>query len=197
VIPFANVLAELVPSKTVRMRRDFRQLLTSVQAVALLRQCQRRPHRAGEIICLAGRLRRGSRPPDIGVRSPCCRRRDTAIRETVQAVKEGEEVNQAELAERLNWRRQRFRTEWAAHLKKDGSKTAKQAKTTPQGLHGERRCPRRHRPPGARARAAGVRTFEWIRGDRDPPPSTAHARIRRWGDGRGPVGRGLSIGNGC
>jgi len=41
VVPFAKVLADLVPSRAVRMRRDFRQLLTCIQAIALLYQCQR------------------------------------------------------------------------------------------------------------------------------------------------------------
>lgn len=40
-IPFAHKLACLVPARQLRMTRDFRQLLTAVQAVALLYQRQR------------------------------------------------------------------------------------------------------------------------------------------------------------
>ncbi len=40
-IPFARALATAVPDRIVRMRRDFRQLLTVIQTVALLYQIQR------------------------------------------------------------------------------------------------------------------------------------------------------------
>jgi hypothetical protein len=43
VVPFADVLADLVPITAVRMRRDFKKLLTAVQAIALLYQFQRTP----------------------------------------------------------------------------------------------------------------------------------------------------------
>ncbi len=49
-IPFAHALAELVPADLVRMRRDFRQLLTLIQAVALLYQRQRQRDGDGRII---------------------------------------------------------------------------------------------------------------------------------------------------
>jgi len=50
VIPFAERLADLVPDDQVRMRRDFRQLLTVIQAVALLHQCRRSHDEEGRII---------------------------------------------------------------------------------------------------------------------------------------------------
>jgi hypothetical protein len=50
VIPFAEVLSDLLPAKAIRMRRDFRQLLTCVQAIALLYQCQRPKTEDGAII---------------------------------------------------------------------------------------------------------------------------------------------------
>jgi hypothetical protein len=50
VVPFAVVLAERLPAATVRMRRDFRQLLTALQASALLHQVQRPRTRDGAII---------------------------------------------------------------------------------------------------------------------------------------------------
>ncbi|MBI4337354.1 MAG: hypothetical protein HY683_05950 [Chloroflexi bacterium] len=41
VVPFAHALADAVPARAVRVRRDFAQLLTVVQALALLSQRQR------------------------------------------------------------------------------------------------------------------------------------------------------------
>jgi hypothetical protein len=40
-VPYAGALARLIPNTAVRMRRDFRQLLTCIQAIALLYQWQR------------------------------------------------------------------------------------------------------------------------------------------------------------
>ena len=49
-IPFAHALANAVPDRLVRMRRDFRQLLTVIQTVALLYQIQRQRDSIGRII---------------------------------------------------------------------------------------------------------------------------------------------------
>jgi hypothetical protein len=49
-LPFADALADLVPVHAVRMRRDFRQLLTCIQAIALLYQCQRQKSPEGAIL---------------------------------------------------------------------------------------------------------------------------------------------------
>jgi hypothetical protein len=49
-IPFSLALAELVPVAHLRMRRDFKQLLTVIQAIALLYQCQREPDANGRIV---------------------------------------------------------------------------------------------------------------------------------------------------
>jgi hypothetical protein len=49
-VPFGAALAELVPANQIRMRRDFRQMLTAVQAVALLHQCQRERDKHGRIV---------------------------------------------------------------------------------------------------------------------------------------------------
>src|SRR5688500_9872553 len=40
-VPFAHVLADLVPARAVRMRRDFQQLLICIETIAFLRQRQR------------------------------------------------------------------------------------------------------------------------------------------------------------
>jgi hypothetical protein len=50
VIPFAHVLADRVPANAVRMRRDFPQLLTVIQTIALLHQHLRERDDQGRII---------------------------------------------------------------------------------------------------------------------------------------------------
>ena len=49
-IPFAKDLALTVPADLIRMNRDFRQLLTMIESVALLHQCQRERDPQGRII---------------------------------------------------------------------------------------------------------------------------------------------------
>lgn len=49
-IPYARALAGSVPDRLVRMRRDFRQLLTVVQTIALLHQKQRPRDGSGRIL---------------------------------------------------------------------------------------------------------------------------------------------------
>jgi len=49
-IPYAATLAELVPADHVRMRRDFRQLLTMIEGMAVLHQCQRERDADGRIV---------------------------------------------------------------------------------------------------------------------------------------------------
>ena len=49
-VPFGHHLANAVPAELVRMNRDFRQLLTVIQAVALLHQRQRERDNRGRII---------------------------------------------------------------------------------------------------------------------------------------------------
>jgi len=50
VIPFAHALANIVPAKAVRMRRDFHQLLTVIQTLAMLHQRIREKDDQGQII---------------------------------------------------------------------------------------------------------------------------------------------------
>jgi hypothetical protein len=50
IVPFAGVLVELVPATAVRMRRDFRQLLTAIQTSALLHQLQRPRSPSGAVV---------------------------------------------------------------------------------------------------------------------------------------------------
>jgi hypothetical protein len=50
VIPFAEVLAEMIPPVAVRLRRDFPTLLSLIRAHALLNQTQRERNEAGAIV---------------------------------------------------------------------------------------------------------------------------------------------------
>jgi hypothetical protein len=50
VIPYAHVLADLIPANDVRMHRDFPQLLTVIQTLAVLHQRRRERDCQGRII---------------------------------------------------------------------------------------------------------------------------------------------------
>lgn len=103
-IPFAALLAETVPADHVRMRRDFRQLLTMVEAIALLHQRQRDTDGDGRIVATLddyGRAR--TLLLDVfqiavsgGVTAP--------VRETVHAVNRiyrGDPLTKQEIADEL------------------------------------------------------------------------------------------------
>ena len=101
-VPFADILATLVPPHAVRMRRDFRQLLTCIQAVALLHQRQRSKSREGWIVATIddyAQARTLLAPIFDTILSEGV---TPAIRQTVAAVAPTEEVTEAELAQRLN-----------------------------------------------------------------------------------------------
>jgi excisionase family DNA binding protein len=100
-IPFAEVLAELVPVQAVRMRRDFRQLLTCIQAIALLYQCQREKTSEGVIIATHEdyMLARELLAPIFD--SIVSEGLTPAIRQTVEAISGDEYVSEATLAQRL------------------------------------------------------------------------------------------------
>lgn len=104
VVPFAGILADLLPdqaARSIRMRRDFRQLLTCIQSAALLYQVQRDTTAEGAIIATIEdyTIARDLLEPIFtaivseGVTE--------AVRETVRTIQEGEEVSQAELCRRL------------------------------------------------------------------------------------------------
>jgi hypothetical protein len=102
IVPFAPILADLVPCEEVRMRRDFRQLLNAIEAVALVRQRQRLHTPDGAVI---------ARVDDYATaRKMLCGVFDAivsdgvsrAIRQTVEAIKPDEAINRVELAERLH-----------------------------------------------------------------------------------------------
>lgn len=101
VVPFADCLAELIPSDAVRMRRDFRQLITCIQAVALLHQCQRTLTANGVVEATLEdyEIVRGLLAPVFD--STNADGLTDAIRETVDAVAPGERVTESALAMRL------------------------------------------------------------------------------------------------
>lgn len=114
-IPYAHALAQAVPADLVRMRRDFRQLLTVIQAVALLHQRQRDRDAQGHIIATVDDYRI-ARALLLDVFTEAATGGiSRSVRETVQAVIElydgANPVSVASLSERLRlhpsttWRR--------------------------------------------------------------------------------------------
>jgi hypothetical protein len=100
-IPFAHRLADLVPASLLRMRRDYRQLLTMIEAIALMHLEQRE---------LQGNWLVATDADYEAARKLLAPLLDTlategltqAVRETVLAVKKDEiDVTQTELAQRL------------------------------------------------------------------------------------------------
>jgi hypothetical protein len=100
-VPFAHVLSDLMPAKAVRMRRDFRQLLTCIQTVALLHQCQRERSLDGATIATLEDYRQARELLAPIFESLAAEGLTPAIRQTVAQVKPGEEVSAAVLAQRL------------------------------------------------------------------------------------------------
>ncbi len=101
IVPFADTLADLMPAQTVRMRRDFRQLLTYVQTIALLYQCRRERTPDGAIIASFEDYVQARELLAPIFDSIVADGLTPATRQTVEAIQEGEEVNETTLAERL------------------------------------------------------------------------------------------------
>ena len=100
-VPFANVLAGLLPADAVRMRRDFRQLLTSIQTLALLQQCQRTRSASGAVEATIEDYARARDLLTHVFEGIATEGLTPAIRETVEAIGPAEEISEAELARRL------------------------------------------------------------------------------------------------
>lgn len=99
-IPFAQALAELAPATHIRMRRDFRQVLATIEAVTVLHQCQR--DLAGDAIVATPddyRIARELLAPVLD--TTAADGVSPIIRETVHAINTGEVITEAELAARL------------------------------------------------------------------------------------------------
>jgi hypothetical protein len=101
VIPFSDWLAERLPAHTVRMRRDFRQLLTTIQAVAFLYQCQRDRTPDGAIIATIDDYDVARRLLAPIFDSLAAEAVTPAVRQTVETIQSDEEVSEGELARRL------------------------------------------------------------------------------------------------
>jgi hypothetical protein len=101
IVPFAETLANLVPAQAVRMRRDFRQLLTCIQAVAVLYQRQRLKTPDGRIIATIADYEIARSLLASVFEALASEGVTPAIRQTVEAVEAGEEVTEAELAQKL------------------------------------------------------------------------------------------------
>jgi hypothetical protein len=100
-VPFAAWLAERVPAQAVRMRRDFRQLLTTIQAAAFLHQCQRARTPEGWIAATVAdyAIARDLLAPIFDALA--AEAITSVIRTTVEAVRPEEEVAAGVLAIRL------------------------------------------------------------------------------------------------
>ena len=101
VIPFASILAEMLPAKAVRERRDFPQLLTVVRTLALMAQRNRPTAEDVAIVATLDDYSRARRTMAPLFDSVAADGITPAIRETVALVKEGEEVSNTELARRV------------------------------------------------------------------------------------------------
>ena len=92
IVPFPEAPAELVPAAAVRMRRDFRQLLTCIEASALLHQLQRSTTSDGRVVAAVEDYAVARRLLAPIFNTIVADGVTTAIRETVEAVGEDEEV---------------------------------------------------------------------------------------------------------
>jgi hypothetical protein len=124
VVPFARVLSKLVPAKAVRMRRDFRQLLICIQAIALLHQMQRERTPNGDVIATLGDYEIARDLLASVFDTITAEGLTPAIRTTVEAVHDGETITNAQLGNRLDlsastvsWRVQKaVRRGWLRNL---------------------------------------------------------------------------------
>jgi hypothetical protein len=102
IVPYAEVLAELVPVQAVRMRRDFDQLLTCIKALALLYQQQRERTADGGILATIDDYAHACQLLAPIFDTIVAEGVTSAIRTVVAAVKPDEEIGVSTLARRLN-----------------------------------------------------------------------------------------------
>lgn len=101
-VPFAEHLADELPTHSVRMRRDFQQLLTCIQAVAVLYECQRNRDAGGAIIATLDDYEQARQLLAPVFDAVCAEGLTPAIRETVEAVRVGDVTSESDLAKRLS-----------------------------------------------------------------------------------------------
>jgi len=102
VIPFAPVLAEIVPAKIVRMRRDFHQLMELIETIALLYQCQREKTPDGEVIGSIEDYKVARNLVAHIFEVITSEGLTEVVRKTVEAISPSEETSETELAKKLN-----------------------------------------------------------------------------------------------
>jgi hypothetical protein len=106
VVPFAHMLADKVTAKSVRMRRDYQQLLTVIQTLAMLHQRQRVRDRDGRIIASIDDYKEASWLLEDVFSATVSGGMTPAIRETVEAVgrlsSNGGPVTQSQLISELD-----------------------------------------------------------------------------------------------
>ena len=102
IVPYSEVLAHLVPSAAVRMRRDFKQLLTFIQAIALLYQSQRERTPDGAIIATVDDYAEARKLLAPLFDAVIAAGLTPTIRETVEVIRPSEtNVSEVEVAKRL------------------------------------------------------------------------------------------------
>jgi hypothetical protein len=101
VVPFADVLAEELPVGEIRMRRDFKQLLSIVKTIALLNQRHRGRNADGAIVAELADYRWARELLFASFRSIVTGGITDVVRETCLAVPEEGEASEAQLVERL------------------------------------------------------------------------------------------------
>jgi hypothetical protein len=87
VVPFGHSLADLVTATSVRMRRDFNQLLIVIQTIAMLHQRLRNKDGQGRIIATIADYREARSLLDEVFTTTVSEGATPAIRETVEAVR--------------------------------------------------------------------------------------------------------------
>jgi hypothetical protein len=106
VIPFAEMLAHIVPADHIRMRRDFRQLLTAIEAIALLYQVQRRKTDTGAVVATLDDYEIARRLLGPIFQAVAADGLTPAVRQTVEAIGETETtISEVELRARLGLRK--------------------------------------------------------------------------------------------
>ena len=124
------------------MRRDFRQLLTTIQAIALLYQQQRQQTADGAVIALVDDYAIARDLLSSIFETIVTEGLTPAVRATVEAVKPEETIGVSDLAQRLGLSKS---TVGASNerLMADGSRTPRTGKGTRRGCGGLDSCPRR------------------------------------------------------
>jgi hypothetical protein len=101
IVPFARELAELVPAEAVRIRRDFKQLLTVIKTLALFSHTNRDRNTTRAIIATITDYARARQLLAPSLDAIIAGDITPAVRQTVEAINNGEQLSQAQLADRL------------------------------------------------------------------------------------------------